>query len=144
MVSSEYIPSLPREFCFFLLFLLLLWPNLCYEKQFIFLPLSSSHRGTGEGAAFPKAAVMRTTDHRARPIPSLEFLIFTSTSRAAALFFKGTLWYTYNHLSNLYLIQFYTDKSFISIYQNKLPKKKKKAQQKLYYQPKNVVASRGR
>lgn len=48
--------------------------------------------GTGEGAAFPKAAVMRTTDQRARPVPSLEFLIFASTPRAAALFFKGTLW----------------------------------------------------
>lgn len=68
-------------------------------------------RGTGEGAAFPKAAAMRTMDHRARPIPSLEFLIFTSTSRAAALFFKGTLWYTYSHLNNLCLIQFYIDKS---------------------------------
>lgn len=66
--------------------------------------------GTGEVAEFPTAAAMRTMDHRARPAPSSEFLIFTSAHIAVALFFKGTLVYTHNHLNNLCLIQFYTDK----------------------------------
>lgn len=130
MVSSKSILSLPSELVPF-------WFSFCCSGLISAMRsnLSSSlclHpiRGTGEGAAFPKAAVMRTTDQRARPIPSLEFLIFTSTPRAAALFFKGTLWYAYNHLNNLYLIQFYTDKSLemlcIDISKQAAKKKNKK------------------
>lgn len=138
MVSSKYILSFPSELAPF-------WFSFCCSGLISAMKsnLSSSlclHpiRGTGEGAAFPKAAVMRTTDQRARPVPSLEFLIFTSTPRAAALFFKGTLWCAYNHLNNLYLIQFYTDKSLEMLRIDISKQAAKEKNKSLCYQPKKM------